>query len=95
QSQVVVKFLRNIFGGQKVFENPKDHEVLMRLMKYITSPNDLILDSFSGTGSIGHATLQANKELKGNRRFVLIEMDRTICQTVTRKRLANAINGYS
>ena len=95
QAQVVVRFLRNLFDGERVFENPKDHEVLMRLIKYVTGPNDIILDSFAGSGSTAHAILQANKETRGKRRFVLVEMDHTICQTVTRERLAKAVNGYS
>ena len=95
QAQVVVRFLRNLFDGERVFENPKDHEVLMRLIKYVTGPNDIILDSFAGSGSTAHAILQANKETIGGRRFVLIEMDRTICQTVTRERLTKAVKGYS
>ncbi|MCI5120163.1 MAG: site-specific DNA-methyltransferase, partial [Candidatus Electrothrix sp. AUS4] len=95
QSQVVVKFLRNVFDGEKVFENPKDHEVLMRLIKYVTGPEDIIFDSFAGSGSTGHAVLQANKETGGNRRFVLIEMDQSISQNVTCKRLQKAVEGYS
>jgi len=74
QSQVVVKFLRNLFNGKKVFDNPKDHEVLMRLIKYVTGPNDIILDSFAGSGSTGHAVLQCNKESNESRKFILIEI---------------------
>ena len=42
QAQVSVKLLRKIFGGKKVFQNPKDHEVLMRLIRYVTDENDII-----------------------------------------------------
>lgn len=95
QAQVAVKLLRNMFGGKRVFENPKDHEVLMRLIKYVTKPGDLVLDAFAGSGSSGHAVLQLNNEGKGERRFILIEMDETIAREVTHERLAHVINGYS
>jgi len=95
QAQVSVKLLRKIFDGRKVFQNPKDHEVIMRLIRYVTAPDSLILDSFSGSGTTGHAVLQLNKEEKGsNRRFILIEMESTICREVTAERLRRVINGY-
>ena len=95
QAQVVAKFLRNMFHGDRVFENPKDHEVLMRLIKYVTRPEDLILDSFAGSGSTAHAVLQLNKESASQRRFILIEMDETIFAQVALRRLRSAIGGYS
>jgi adenine-specific DNA-methyltransferase len=63
QAQVSVKLLREIFNGQRIFENPKDHEVIMRLVRYVTKPGDLILDSFAGSGTTGHAVLKLNAEL--------------------------------
>ncbi len=94
QAQVSVKLLRKIFGGERVFENPKDHEVIMRLVRYVTKPGDLILDSFAGSGTTGHAVLQLNKDDGGNRRFILIEMEQKICREVTAKRLNRVIEGY-
>ena len=58
QAQVSVKTLRDIFSGEKIFENPKDHEVISRLISYVAEPNDLILDSFSGSGTTGHSVLK-------------------------------------
>ncbi|MBN2267374.1 MAG: site-specific DNA-methyltransferase [Candidatus Babeliaceae bacterium] len=94
QAQVVAKFLRNMFDGERVFDNPKDHEVLARLIKYVTGPSDIILDSFAGSGSTGQAILQLNSS-GGNRRFLLAEMDGKICQEITARRLKKAIEGYS
>ncbi|MBI5297942.1 MAG: site-specific DNA-methyltransferase [Chloroflexi bacterium] len=94
QSQVSVKLLRKIMG-EKVFENPKDHEVLIRLFRYITGPEDIILDSFGGSGTTAHSALQLNAEDKSNRRFVLIEMDKNIAKTITAERLKRVSEGYS
>lgn len=80
--------------GKKVFENPKDHEVLIRLIRYVTEndPNAVILDSFAGTGSTAHAVLSLNKADKGNRRFILIECE-DYADTLTAERVRRVIKG--
>lgn len=80
---------KNIFG-KKVFPNPKDHEVLARLIRYVTSGdrNCLIMDSFAGSGSTGHAVMQLNMEDAGNRKFILVEMDQAIARNITARRLS-------
>lgn len=95
QAQVSVKLLRKMFDGEKVFTNPKDHEVLMRLIQYCTRPDDLILDSFAGSGGTGHAVLQANYESNTRRRFILVEMDADVAAKITSERLRRAICGYA
>ena len=95
QAQVSVKLLRKIFGGKKAFPNPKDHEVIMRLIRYVTGPNDVILDSFAGSGTTGHAVLQINKEDNTNRKCILVEMIPEIAANVTARRLRSVINGVA
>ena len=93
QAQVAVKLLRKIFEGKSVFENPKDHEVIARLIRYVTGPNDLILDSFAGSGTTGHAVLQINKDELSNRTFILIEMLESVARNVTSERLRRVSAG--
>jgi adenine-specific DNA-methyltransferase len=95
QAQVSVKLLREIFSGKKVFENPKDHEVIARLIAYVTQSGDIILDSFAGSGTTGHAVLKQNAEDGGSRRFILVEMDKAIARNVTAERLKRATEGYT
>jgi len=74
QSQVSVKFLRSLLGA-KVFNNPKDHFELARLIAYVTA-NDtdaIVLDFFAGSASTGHAVFQVNQTDGGRRRFVLVQ----------------------
>ncbi|MFZ2170436.1 MAG: DNA methyltransferase, partial [Methylococcaceae bacterium] len=93
QAQSSVKLMRQIFDGKKVFANPKDHEVLSRLIRYVGSRDALILDSFAGSGTTAHAVLEANKLDNGNRRFILIEtMD--YAETITAERVRRVMNGY-
>jgi hypothetical protein len=94
QAQVSVKLLRRIFEGRKVFPNPKDHEVLARLIRYVTGPGDIILDSFGGSGTTAHGVLQINKDTEGSsRRFILVEMLPEVASDVTAERVRRVIEG--
>lgn len=73
QSQVAVKYLRDLMEG-KIFDNPKDHEVLARFVEYVTSKNDLVMDFFAGSGSTAEAILNLNKRDGGERRFILAQL---------------------
>ena len=86
--------LKEIFGGEMLFETPKPVELINHLIKICTSDNDLILDSFSGAGTTAHAVLKQNAEDGGNRRFILVEMDENIAQNVTAERVKRVAQGY-
>jgi adenine-specific DNA-methyltransferase len=75
QSQVVTKKLRHMLGADK-FKNPKDDEVISRLMRYCTSAarDAYMLDFFAGSGTAGHAVIDLNREDGGNRKYILVEM---------------------
>ncbi|MFZ5882525.1 MAG: site-specific DNA-methyltransferase [Chloroflexota bacterium] len=79
----------------EVFQTPKPTRLIERILKLATNPGDLILDSFAGSGTTGHAVLKMNKEDGGNnRRFILVEMDENICKNITAERLRRVIQGY-
>ena len=62
--------------GSRIFDYPKDREILMRLISYVTSinTNDVILDFFSGSATTAHAVMQLNAEDGGNRRFICVQL---------------------
>lgn len=62
--------------GEKLFQNPKDHEVLKRWLRIAGSStrDDLVLDFFAGSGSTAQAVLELNKEDGGNRKFILVQL---------------------
>jgi adenine-specific DNA-methyltransferase len=68
--------LKSIFGKQKIFNNPKDREVLERLINYCTNgdKNAIICDFFAGSGTTAHAVLQLNLKDNGNRKFICIQI---------------------
>ncbi len=84
----------NIMGGEQ-FIFPKPRSLVQTLIQQTTSEGDIILDSFAGTGTTGHATLALNATDKTQRRFILVEMDAGICESITRERLKRVIEGYT
>ena len=85
----------------KIFDTPKPVTLLKRIIAYFGS-DAIILDSFAGSGTTGHAVMELNKEDGGNRRFILVQMpensdkepDKNICRDITRERLVRAIEKY-
>ncbi|SEQ54539.1 site-specific DNA-methyltransferase [Basfia succiniciproducens] len=57
-----------------IFDNPKNPELIERMAKWVTKPNDLILDFFAGSGTTAHAVMQLNAEDGGNRQFILVQL---------------------
>lgn len=65
--------------GDKVFENPKDEEVIRRIIEFCgTKDNDIVLDFFSGSASTAHALFLANVEQNVNRKFILVQIPQMI-----------------
>src|SRR5665213_864192 len=85
--------VQNILGKAD-FIFPKPRSLIQSLIAQVaTGKGDIVLDSFAGSGTTGHAVLQLNED--GNdRRFILIEMDQKISSEVTAERLKRVINGY-
>ena len=62
--------------------------LIKRILQIATNEDDLILDSFAGSGTTAHAVLQLNKEETGSRRkFILVEMEAKIARTITSERV--------
>ncbi|MEB5554462.1 site-specific DNA-methyltransferase [Vibrio cholerae] len=94
-SQEGKKELNNVFPESTVFDTPKTTRLLQRILQIATDKDSLILDSFAGSGTTGHAVLKQNSEDGGSRRFILVEMDEGIAQKVTAERVKRAIHGYA
>jgi site-specific DNA-methyltransferase (adenine-specific)/adenine-specific DNA-methyltransferase len=84
----------NLGTSSDIFITPKPVSLLSRILTIATDPNDLVMDSFAGSGTTGHAALARNRQDGGNRQFILVEMDEGIAQTVTAERLRRVITGY-
>jgi site-specific DNA-methyltransferase (adenine-specific)/adenine-specific DNA-methyltransferase len=73
---------------------PKPTRLIRHLMQIATDKDSIILDSFAGSGTTGHAVLAQNAADDGNRRFILVEMDENICQNITSQRLSRVSQGH-
>ena len=80
--------------GKRIFPNPKPVELVKYLVDFITSKNndDIILDSFAGSGTTAHALLELNNEDNGNRKFILVEQE-DYANTITAERVRRVIKG--
>ena len=91
------KELKQIFNTESApFDYPKPTRLIRRIINLVTTPDgdEIILDSFAGSGTTGHAVLAQNQEDGGNRRFILVELDATIASEITAVRLRRVINGW-
>ena len=88
--------LAEIFGGKKVFDNPKPQKVLQRVLDFASDKTSTILDFFAGSGTTLHATMQLNAEDGGHRQCILVaNNENNICEEITYERSKRVINGYT
>ena len=76
------------------FDTPKPTRLLSQILRIATDKDALILDSFAGSGTTAHAVLKANAEDGGNRKFIMVEMEEDIADSVTAERMRRVIIGY-
>jgi len=90
------KEIQALFQTQTAFDTPKPTRLLERVFQIATNPGDLVLDSFAGSGTTGHAILKMNEHStdKPLRRFILVEMEPKIAREVTAERVRRASEGY-
>lgn len=73
-------------GKQTDFPHEKHEELLKRIVSWVTKPNDIVLDSFAGSGTTGAVAH------KMGRRWILVELGEH-CRTHTIPRLKRVIDG--
>lgn len=85
--------LAEIFGEKGRFPYPKPVQLVKDILQRVTRPDSIILDSFGGSGTTAQAVLNLNKEDKGDRKFILIEM-MDYAESITAERVRRVISGY-
>lgn len=87
--------IKELFPDNKrPFDFPKPTELIEELISFTTAGDDLILDSFAGSGTTGHAVLKLNRADNMRRRFILLEMKPTIAREITAERVRRVAEGY-
>ncbi len=79
--------------GKSIFDFPKPEMLIRQILTIGTDEEDIVLDSFAGSGTTAHAVLNLNKEDGGNRKFICIEMEE-YAETITAERVKRVIKGY-
>ena len=88
--------IKNIFGSEKTFTNPKPIKLLKRIISIVGNVSSTILDFFAGSGTTLHATMQLNAEDGGHRQCILVTNNENgICENVTYERNKRVIQGYT
>jgi adenine-specific DNA-methyltransferase len=86
------KAIQSIFGSKK-FDYSKPISLIESLIEQIVSDDDIVLDSFAGSGTTAHAVLNLNKQDGGNRKFILVEME-DYADNITAERVKRVAKGY-
>lgn len=60
--------------GKHGFETVKPVDIIKRLVYHGTEKEDVILDFFSGSGTLGNAVIQLNAEDGGHRKFIMVQL---------------------
>ena len=99
-SQDATKDLKTIFGDAFVFPYPKPIGLMKRICSLYGNKDSIVLDFFAGSGTTGHAVLALNEQDKGNRQFILCQLNEVtdttpngIAYDVTSKRLKRVMTG--
>ena len=88
--------LKHVFGSDyasDLFATPKPVPLIEYILDLATDQSSLVLDSFAGSGTTGHAVLNANKKDGGNRQFILVEMEDYVHE-LTAERIRRVVEGY-
>jgi adenine-specific DNA-methyltransferase len=86
--------IKELFPNSKLpFETPKPTTLMEKILSLKNNPNAIVLDSFAGTASTGHAVLNLNKKDNGNRKFILVELE-DYADDITAKRIKKVSQGY-
>ncbi len=92
--RAATKRLMEMFGFAP-FGNPKDENIISKILSFSSYRNSIILDIFAGSGTTLHATMILNAEDGGARQCILVtNNENNICEEVTYERNKRVIQGY-
>lgn len=93
-SKQEISQILNLGASSDLFVTPKPTALIQRILQIATDSDSLVLDSFAGSGTTGHAVLKQNAEDGGSRRSLLVEMDAGIASNLTAERIKRIAVGY-
>ena len=80
--------IAELFGDRSSCQTPKPLKLMKELVRATSNKDSIILDFFAGSGTVGHAVVDLNKEDDGSRKYILVSNNESnICKDVTLKRM--------
>lgn len=73
-NEVAKNKLKALFEGKAVFETPKPVELLIRLLEISKPKDNIVLDFFSGSGTLAEAVFNYNAQNGTNTKFIAIQI---------------------
>ncbi|WP_234459374.1 site-specific DNA-methyltransferase [Corynebacterium macginleyi] len=68
------KRVKSLFGNKKVFDFPKDENILAGLIDLLNDDSMVVLDFFAGSSSTAHAVMQSNAKQGARRKFIMVQL---------------------
>lgn len=60
------------------FDTPKPSKLIKKILNLVLNKNGYVLDFFGGSGSLGQAVMEINKDDGGERKFILVQIPEII-----------------
>jgi adenine-specific DNA-methyltransferase len=76
--------------GSSVMDFPKSPFLMQRIVSIASSSDDIVMDFFAGSGTMGHAVMAQNAADGSSRRFILVQLPEPLDPEVKEQKLAAA-----
>lgn len=84
--------------ARDIFQNPKSHTILERMISFIVKPNDIVLDFFSGSATTAESVMMLNvKKIDYKVKYIMVQYPENLDESMekstdkAKKTLKNAI----
>lgn len=84
--------------ARDIFQNPKSDTILARLIKFVASDGDIVLDFFSGSATTAEAVMSLNGSLQTHIKYIMVQLHEDLdnsfktASSRAKKTLQNAID---
>ncbi len=83
--------IAEVFGSRSAFSTPKPVRLIKELVRATCPKNGIAMDFFAGSGTLGVAVAELNREDGGSRPYILVtNSESSFAERVTERRLAHA-----
>ncbi|MFW5891533.1 MAG: site-specific DNA-methyltransferase [bacterium] len=98
--------IKNVFN-ENIFKYSKPVSLIKKLISFVNTKDEIILDFFAGSATTAHSILELNKEDNENRKFIMVQLPEPISKDslsykegyetiadIAKERIRRVIKGY-